>query len=364
MRIALRLARRGIGLTSPNPMVGAVVVRKGTILGTGWHHRAGEAHAEIEAFRDATHNGATLRGATLYVTLEPCSTFGRTPPCTAAIIAQKIGRVVVAATDPNPEHAGAGFAILRAAGIKVTFGVLAADATDLNRIFNHWIVQRTPFVTLKAAMSLDGKIATAAGDSKWITSEESRHYAMKLRFAHDAIVVGVNTVLSDDPSLTVRKGSKILKVPHRIVLDPTGRINRSCKLLTDQYRSQTMVVLSEKASAKAETEIRNQGTDVLRLPLKGDHFDLKKLLRKLSQDKMTSILVEGGGETIFSFLREGLGQRVAFFYAPKILGGRAARKGVAGEGFPDCASAPGLRNQEWKKIGQDLLLSADLEHPQ
>jgi diaminohydroxyphosphoribosylaminopyrimidine deaminase/5-amino-6-(5-phosphoribosylamino)uracil reductase len=364
MRIALRLARRGLGLTSPNPMVGAVVVRKGVILGTGWHHRAGEAHAEIEAFRDATRNGATLGGATLYVTLEPCSTFGRTPPCTSAIIAHKIGHVVIAATDPNPEHAGAGYTILRAAGLKVTSGVLEAEATELNRIFNHWIVKRTPFVTLKAAMSLDGKIATASGDSKWITSEGARAYAMKLRLAHDAIAVGVNTALSDDPALTVRKGTRILKAPRRVVIDPTGRINRRCRLLTDEYRSKTLVVLSDKASAKAEREIRNQGSEVLRLPFQGDHLDLKRLLRELSLEGVTSILAEGGGETIFSFLRARLGQRICFFYAPKILGGRSARKGVAGEGFPDRTSAPPLRNPRWKKLGQDLLLSADLEHPQ
>jgi diaminohydroxyphosphoribosylaminopyrimidine deaminase/5-amino-6-(5-phosphoribosylamino)uracil reductase len=365
MKIALRLARRGIGLTSPNPMVGALIVRDGRILGTGWHRRAGEAHAEIEAFRSALRNVVTLRGATLYVTLEPCSTFGRTPPCTEAIIAQKIARVVTAATDPNPEHAGAGYAILRDAGIKVTSGVLENEAADLNCIFNHWIVQRTPFVTLKAAMSLDGKIATATGDSKWISSEASRRFAMKLRLEHDAIVVGVNTAIVDDPALTVRKGTRILKAPRRIVMDPEGRISRGCKLLTDEFRTRTTVVLSKKASAKAESEICKCGAQVLRLPVnRKDDLDLRELFRKLALENVTSVLVEGGGETVFSFLKQRIGQRVCFFYAPRILGGRSARKAVAGEGFSNRISAPGLRNSIWNRIGPDLMLSADLEHPQ
>ena len=194
LRQALRLARRAYGFTSPNPLVGAVLVKDGAVIGRGWHHRAGEPHAEIEALREATHQGHSPADATLYVTLEPCCTHGRTPPCTEAIIAAGVRRVVVAAADPNPEHAGRGFELLRRAGVEVASGTLAAEAGRLNEAFNHWIVHRTPFVTVKAAMTLDGKIATASGESKWITGEQSRAFAMKLRAEHDAILVGINTV--------------------------------------------------------------------------------------------------------------------------------------------------------------------------
>src|SRR5687767_4528409 len=214
MREALRLAWRGYGLTSPNPMVGAVVVKGGKIIGRGWHRRAGLPHAEIEALR-----GIEARGATLYVTLEPCCTHGRTPPCTDEIIAFGIKRVVVAAVDPNPAHRGKGLGILARAGIDLTRGVLEREAVELNAPFNHWIIHRTPLVTLKAAMSLDGKIATRAGESKWITGEKSRAHAMHLRQGADAILVGVKTIIADDPSLTVREISGAKTNLRRIILD-------------------------------------------------------------------------------------------------------------------------------------------------
>src|SRR5437879_6182929 len=204
MSLALRLARRGYGTTSPNPMVGAVLVKTGRIIGRGWHHRAGEPHAEIEALLDAKKRGNNPKGATLYVTLEPCCTHGRTPPCTDAIIAAGIRKVVVGATDPNPQHRGKAFKLLERAGISVAEGLLAEECERLNETFNHWIVHRTPFITVKAAMTLDGKIATATGESKWITSEAARAHAMHLRRGADAILVGVNTVLLDDPGLTIR----------------------------------------------------------------------------------------------------------------------------------------------------------------
>src|SRR5436190_14534894 len=235
MLFALELAKKGYGETSPNPMVGAVLVKGGKVIGQGWHRRAGELHAEIEALRDAERRKNSPKGATLHVTLEPCCTHGRTPPCTDAIKAAGIKRVVVATTDPNPAHAGKGFKILERAGIEVIllsgrarrsaragsnsstqrrarsdapYQQLAEEAAKLNETFNHWIVHRTPFVTVKAAMSLDGKIATASGESKWITGEQARAEGMRLRAGADAILVGVNTVLADDPSLTVRRGSR------------------------------------------------------------------------------------------------------------------------------------------------------------
>ena len=232
MRLAFRLARRGFGRTSPNPMVGAVLVKNGKIIGQGWHHRAGEPHAEIEALRSAKENP---RGATLFVTLEPCCTHGRTPPCTGAIIAAGLKRVVVAALDPNPAHCGRGLQILRKAGISVSHGLLAEQELSLNEAFRHWIVHRTPFVTVKAAMSLDGKIATRAGQSKWITGPEARACGMTLRTGADAILVGVNTIIADDPALTLRQPGFEDKRLRRIVLDPTARIPLRSKVVADKF---------------------------------------------------------------------------------------------------------------------------------
>ena len=219
MRRALALARRALGNTSPNPLVGAVVVRNGRILGEGYHHRAGEPHAEIEALRDCRDRGHDPRGATLVVTLEPCSTTGRTPPCTRAILEAGFRRVVVGAVDTNPHHAGRGLTLLREAGLEVVEGVCRAEAEGLNPGFNHWIVHRRPLVTLKAAMTLDGKIATTRGDSRWITGEASRRVVMRLRQEHDAILVGIGTVLADDPQLTIRRGrigsSGLSSIPRR-----------------------------------------------------------------------------------------------------------------------------------------------------
>ncbi|HWN97000.1 MAG TPA: bifunctional diaminohydroxyphosphoribosylaminopyrimidine deaminase/5-amino-6-(5-phosphoribosylamino)uracil reductase RibD, partial [Methylomirabilota bacterium] len=252
IRLALRLAARGYGQTSPNPMVGAVLVKRGEVIGKGFHRQAGWPHAEIEALRAAEKGGHSARGATLYVTLEPCCTHGRTPPCTEAIVAAGIKRAVVAATDPNPRHAGRGLALLRRAGLAVVKGVLEAEAARLNEAFNHWIAHRTPFVTVKAAMSLDGKIATRTGESKWITGERSRAYSMKLRQGSDAILVGVNTVLADDPSLTVRAvaGGRWqvagLRQPRRIVLDSEARTPLNAKLVTDGFAALTTIVLSKR----------------------------------------------------------------------------------------------------------------------
>src|SRR5258708_2693494 len=224
MRSCLRLARRGYGATSPNPMVGAVLVKSDKILGRGWHRQAGQPHAEIEALDDARRRGHNPGGATLYVTLEPCCTQGRTPPCTAALINHGIRRVVVGAIDPNPRHAGRGLGILRRAGLTVEQGVLGAECEHLNEPFNHWIQHRLPFVTIKAAMTLDGKIATPSGESQWITGEPARAHAMKLRAGADAILVGINTILADDPALTVRgprskarrpEGKQLLRIQRR-----------------------------------------------------------------------------------------------------------------------------------------------------
>jgi diaminohydroxyphosphoribosylaminopyrimidine deaminase/5-amino-6-(5-phosphoribosylamino)uracil reductase len=358
MRLALRLARRGFGLTSPNPMVGAVLVREGVVLGQGWHHRAGYAHAEIEALCDAKRRAisSSANGATLYVTLEPCSTHGRTPPCTSALIAAGIRRVVAAAHDPNPAHAGRGFAILRRAGIEVSTGLLAEEAAEMNAAFNHWIVHRTPLVTVKAGMSLDGKIATVAGESRWITGEKARALGMKLRAGADAILVGVNTVLADDPSLTVRLPGFKEKRWRRIILDPRARTPLTAKVVSDTHAAWTIVVVTKAAPARRASAL-NRRVRLLRAPGRADGIDLQWLLKKLGQEEVTSLLVEGGGETNASFLSAGLAGRVFFFYAPRVIGGRSAPKAVAGDGVGKLSQAAVLRGARWRRVGDDLLLS-------
>ncbi|MGA2869541.1 MAG: bifunctional diaminohydroxyphosphoribosylaminopyrimidine deaminase/5-amino-6-(5-phosphoribosylamino)uracil reductase RibD [Verrucomicrobiota bacterium] len=389
IHLALRLARRGYGATAPNPMVGAVLVKNGKIIGRGWHRRAGLPHAEIEALRDAQKSGHNPRGATLYVTLEPCCTHGRTPPCTDAIIAAGIKRVVVGTTDPNPRHTGKGFKILQRAGIEVDWlgqrprkpvstaashdpseapprEKIVRECARLNEAFNHWIVHRTPFVTVKAAMTLDGKIATANGESKWITGERARAQGMKLRQGSDAILVGVNTILADNPSLTARgrkpeAGSrdKNLRL-RRIVLDSQARTPLTARVVNDEYAGMTTIVTG-KSAPKNRVAALAKKVNVIVAPATRSKLNLRWLLKKLGAENVTSLLVEGGGEVNASFLLGGLAQRVAFFYAPKILGGRDSRKAVAGEGMKKLSEVIRLREIEWQKLGGDLSLTARVD---
>ena len=364
MRLALRLAQRGYGMTSPNPMVGAVLARGGRVIGRGWHRRAGLPHAEIEALADARKRRESPKGSTLFVTLEPCSTHGRTPPCTEAIIAAGIRKVVIGATDPNPKHAGRAFKILRRAGVEVVHGVLEEECAGLNEAFNHWIVQGTPRVTVKAAMTLDGKIAAANGESKWITGAPARTMGMKLRQGADAVLVGVNTVLADDPSLTFRAAQKSgakngERKRLRIVLDSMARTPLQAKVASDEFAEWTTIVVSKDAPKKQVAALAKR-VNLIVAPIvkKTGLLDLRWLLKKLGSENVTSVLVEGGGETNASFLLNGLAQRVAFFYAPKILGGRGGRKAVAGGGVIKLSDAIPLRDVEWKKVGEDLAMTA------
>jgi diaminohydroxyphosphoribosylaminopyrimidine deaminase/5-amino-6-(5-phosphoribosylamino)uracil reductase len=347
-------------------MVGAVLVKGSKIIGRGWHHRAGEPHAEVEALRDAQKRGHKVKGATLYVTLEPCCTRGRTPPCTEVLKAAGIKRVVVGATDPNPRHRGKGFRILRRAGIAVVHGVIAEECSRLNEAFNHWIVRRTPLVTVKAGMTLDGKIATVSGESRWITGEKARAYAMKLRQGADAILVGINTILADDPSLTFRKQETGIRGPwsvvrghelRRIVLDASARTPSAAKVVSDEQTALTTIVVSKLAPERRVAALARRAR-VLVAPSSNGKIDLRWLLRKLGLENVTSLLVEGGGEVNASFLLQGLAQRVAFFYAPKILGGRDSRRAVAGEGAKTMAESLSLTDLEWRRLGPDWLLSA------
>ena len=340
-------------------MVGAVLAKGRNIIGRGWHRRAGLPHAEIEALHDAQKHGFDVKGASMYVTLEPCSTHGRTPPCTEAIIGAGIKRVIVAATDPNPKHAGKGFGILNRAGIRIDRcdKKITSECERLNEAFNHWVVHATPFVTVKAAMTLDGKIATASGESKWITSEQSRKEGMRLRQGADAILVGINTILADDPSLTFRiKGKVPLPSLRRIVLDSSARTPLKSKLASDGFEGLTTIVVGEGAPEKRVAALTRH-VNVISAPTLNSQIDLRWLLEKLGEENVTSLLVEGGGEVSASFLLGGFAQRVAFFYAPKILGGRDSRKSVAGDGVASLRQVINLSEIEWRKAGRDLFLT-------
>ena len=362
MNRALTLARRGVGLVSPNPAVGAVLVKRRQIIGEGWHRGPGTPHAEINAIRDAESRGFSGAGATLYVTLEPCSTQGRTPPCTEAIIRTKIARVAVAARDPNPCHAGRGFDLLRAQGIRVDPGICESTACALNKAFNHWIVHRSPYVTLKAAMTLDGRIATESGESKWITGPRSRREAMRLRLRHDAILVGSETLLKDDPSLTVRIGREgqrthPTKRLSRIILDTRARTPLTSRVCQDDQAALTTVVVGKTAAASRVRALK-QRVNVMRSA--SSLIRLEPLLKRLGRNEITSLLVEGGGRVHASFLEAGLAHEVAFFYAPKILGGEKSRPAVGGKGFPK--DFPRLEGLRWRPLGDDLLMTGRLRY--
>jgi diaminohydroxyphosphoribosylaminopyrimidine deaminase/5-amino-6-(5-phosphoribosylamino)uracil reductase len=384
MRRALALARRGLGKTSPNPCVGAVLVlarpkvvggRGDRIIGEGWHKKAGGPHAEIEALRAAGivpgrgGDAASIIGikritnhqspiTTLYVTLEPCCTHGRTQPCTDAIIAAGVKRVVVGAVDPNPRHRGRGLKLLRRAGIRVTSGVLAEEAMRLNEAFNKWITMGMPLVIAKAAMSLDGKIATRTGDSKWITSDAARRYAHELRAQVDAIMVGANTVIRDDPRLTTRlRGGRCTKQPWRVIVDARGRCPKNVKLFTDAKRSHTIVITSNRSPAHWRRYLPLEGITVITLPWKKGGVDLRAALRALGRMNITSVLVEGGGELLGAMFDAQLVDRVAFFCAPMVIGGRTAVPSVGGEGAAQVRQAVRLRDCRWSRVpGTDEML--------
>ncbi len=346
MRLALESARKGEGTVNPNPLVGSVVVKYGTIVGQGHHQAFGGPHAEVVALEQARENA---HGATLYVSLEPCCYRGKTPPCTQQISDAGIARVVVACRDPNPMVNGKGITRLQEAGIAVKEGVLAAEAQRENEIFFKFITTRLPFVQIKLAMSLDGKIATRTGESRWISSAKSRIVAHKLRRKFSAVLVGVRTVLSDDPRLTVRHVPG--RDPIRIVLDGEGKIPLTARLLHEAGRT---IVATAAMTKEKETELLALGTEVWRLPDEQGNVDLQVLMTRLGQAEIDSVLVEGGGETVASFLEAELVDKVSFFVAPILLGGRNAVPAVGGAGVKSISNAARLRNIGVERIGEDI----------
>jgi diaminohydroxyphosphoribosylaminopyrimidine deaminase/5-amino-6-(5-phosphoribosylamino)uracil reductase len=352
MARALALARRGEGLTRPNPPVGAVIVRARRLIGQGWHHHSGALHAEALAIRDA---GARARNATLYVTLEPCCTQGRTPPCTRAIIQSGIRRVVLAVRDPNPRHNGRGIAILRKAGLEVMEGVAAPEARQLIAPFTQWIRTGCPYLTLKLAVSLDGKIADERGRSRWITGPAARRQVQAWRRSTDAILVGARTVLADDPSLLPKPSGG--RRPWRVVVDTRGTLASSAKIFTDGFQAQTIIATTRRCPARRQTAWRAGGAQVWVLPGSRGGVSLGTLMKKLGRLGVLHILCEGGGELAAALIRAGLVNEFQFFIAPRIIGGRKAPGAVGGAGWP-LSAAPKLVFSECRRMGQDLLIRA------
>jgi diaminohydroxyphosphoribosylaminopyrimidine deaminase/5-amino-6-(5-phosphoribosylamino)uracil reductase len=351
MRQALALARRGLGRTSPNPPVGAVVVAGGRVVGRGWHRRAGAAHGEAAALRDA---GPRARGATLYVTLEPCNHHGRTGPCTEAILAAGVRRVVFGARDPNPHVRGGGPARLRRAGLEVVGGVERAACEELIAAFTSLVRRRRPLVTLKLAATLDGRIATRSGDARWISGAPARRLVHQWRDEMDAVMVGIGTVLADDPQLTCRRRGG--RDPLRVIVDSRLRIPLSAVVLTKEAAPAT-VVATVVSTGRKLAALRARGATVLSLPGRGGRVSLRRLLQALGQRGIASVLLEGGATLAAAALREGLVDRLALFLAPRLIGGDG-RPMLASLGVRDLADAPRLRLLGAERVGDDWLLRA------
>jgi diaminohydroxyphosphoribosylaminopyrimidine deaminase/5-amino-6-(5-phosphoribosylamino)uracil reductase len=348
------------GDPSPNPHVGAIVVKDGQIIATGFHVSAGERHAEIAALELA---GERARGATLYVTLEPCNHFGKTPPCTDAIIKAGIIRVVAGCSDPNPNVPGGGVQKLRSAGIEVVTGVLSNPCKALIRPWRKYITQGTAYLTLKLATSLDGRIATKTGASKWITSPDSRARGHRLRATHDAVLVGVSTIVADDPQLTVREGPPA-RNPIRVIVDSTLRIPLGSTVVTTAAEIPTCVVTTPNSSVKAEEALAERGVNVVRVTANTQgRCDMKAALRALAQREVVSVLCEGGAELAGSLLADQLAEELHFFIAPVMLGPRGRPCAVDWAGPDDVSAAPRLLRPKWELSGTDAYLTGRVRYP-
>lgn len=351
MRLAMQLAGNAIGRTSPNPLVGAVIVKDNRVVGCGWHRKAGTPHAEVHALNQA---GELAQGADVYVTLEPCAHYGKTPPCAKALVEAKVKNVYGGLLDVNPKVAGKGFKILEDAGIHVEYGFLQDELRKQNEVFFKWIEHKKPFVVLKAAMTLDGKIATATGQSKWITNETSRAYGYKLRDIYDGIMVGINTVIEDNPMLTARVDGG--KNPIRIVVDSSLKIGINANVVQDKS-AKTIIATTDKADKDKILKLQAQDVDVIVVDKdKNDKVDIEKLLDILGQQNICSILVEGGATLSGSFVAKKLVDKVYFFIAPKIIGGKEAKTPVAGTGILNLQEALALKDIQIEKLEEDILI--------
>ena len=357
MSIALDLAAKGTGYTSPNPMVGAVVVSGGKIVGKGWHESVGGPHAEVNAIDNA---GDLAKGATLFVTLEPCNHHGRTPPCTRKILSAGIKRVVTAMADPNPDVSGGGAKFLKQNGISVKSGVCESEAQRLNENFIKYVLTKRPFVTLKCAATLDGRIATRTGDSKWVTGETSRKYVHELRHASDGIMVGINTIKTDNPSLTTRLEDKKGVDPKRIILDTNLSIGEDAKVLQIESESDTIIITGNSKLSEKRKQIGKMGARVIDAEIKNSRIDLKALMTRLGQMEITSLLIEGGGQVAAASLKAGIVDKICFFYAPKILGGDDGVPMCSGTGPDLMAQSIPVKDITVRRFDDDVMIEGYL----
>lgn len=351
MQRALDLALQAKGQTSPNPMVGCVIVKNNQVIAQGWHKKAGFDHAEVVALKKAKDKA---RGATMYVTLEPCAHFGRTPPCVKRIIESGIKEVVIAMKDPNPLVSGRSIAQLKKSGIRINVGLFESQARELNEVFIKYITQSMPFVVGKIAQTLDGKIATSTGHSQWITSEKTRQFSRYLRDEFDAILVGINTVIKDNPQLTGLRKDKTLR---KIILDPTLRISPQAKLFQNISPEHCIMATTTQAPINKVNLFRKKGSHVLICPKKQGKIDLRWLFKELAKKEITSILIEGGARTIGEALKQNVIDKMHIYMAPKILGDEKALSSVVGLNIKDVNRSFRLQHMHYYNIGEDVFLT-------
>jgi diaminohydroxyphosphoribosylaminopyrimidine deaminase/5-amino-6-(5-phosphoribosylamino)uracil reductase len=355
---ALALAKKAWGNTWPNPMVGAVIVKKGNIIGEGYHRYAGSSHAEIEAIKNCKESPA---GSTIYVTLEPCCHYGKTPPCTDAIINSGIKKVVAAMKDPNPKVAGKGFNKLKKAGIDVKYGILKEEATLINEGYIHFYKTGRPFVTLKIAQTLDGKIATSRFDSKWITGKESRKYVQKLRAGSDAVLIGSNTVIRDNPELIVHSLKKFKRYPYRIILDTRGQLRPEYKVFSSHLEEYPVFwVIGSAVPTRKIAEMEKNGIRVLQMQNSSEHIDLHWLLNQLAILDIHNLLVEGGSQIFGAFIDQKLANKLVLFMAPSIMGGKSSIPSIGGKGVEKISELIYLKKIHYFMWGKDLLVEGYL----
>ncbi|WP_138203613.1 bifunctional diaminohydroxyphosphoribosylaminopyrimidine deaminase/5-amino-6-(5-phosphoribosylamino)uracil reductase RibD [Haloimpatiens lingqiaonensis] len=355
MKRAIELSKKGAGCTNPNPLVGAVIVKEGKIIGEGYHEFYGGPHAEVNAFKNCHEDP---KGSEMYVTLEPCSHYGKTPPCANEIVKKGIKKVIIGMKDPNELVCGRGIDILKKAGIEVEVGILENEIRKVNEIFIKYITTKNPFCIMKTAMTLDGKIACKTGDSKWISNEISREYVHKLRHRVSAIMVGIGTVLADNPSLTTRLNNGSGKDAMRVIVDSHGRIPLESKVINVNSAAKTVVAVGQEVEDKKLMALAQKGVQVIKTPGKDGKVDLKYLMNKLGKMGIDSVLLEGGGTLNYSALREGIVDKLMCFIAPKIIGGTDAKTPVEGDGVEFMKECIELGKIEVKNISGDILIEA------
>lgn len=353
MKRALKIAEKGWGKTNPNPLVGAVIVKDNEIIAEGFHEALGCAHAEVAALKSAC---ADVRGSTLYVNLEPCSHYGRTPPCAKTIIDSGIKNVVVGMVDPNPKVSGNGIKMLKDADINVTVGVMQSEAEKLNEIFINYITRHKPFVIMKAAMTLDGKIASVAGDSKWVSNEFSRNYVHLIRDRVSSIMVGINTVVKDNPSLTARLESKECTDPVRIIVDSKGRIPLDSNVIQAKSKAETIIATMDFIDKEKERQLQENNVRIIKTAGSEGNVDLRELMDELYKLEIDSVLLEGGGTLNYSALEAGIVNKVMFFISPKIIGGKNAISPVEGAGIHLMKDAFKIKDINLTKFNDDILI--------